>query len=88
MGWKDSHECIKVIFACFIFESNRANRAALRQVYASLQDEGVDNLHYLPGDQLLGADGEDTVDGSHPTDLGFMRQAEAFYPLLKSIVNT
>ena len=45
------------------------------------------NLHYLPGDQLLGADGEDTVDGSHPTDLGFMRQAEAFYPLLKSIVN-
>ena len=34
------------------------------------------------------ADGEDTVDGSHPTDLGFMRQAEAFYPLLKSIVNT
>ena len=69
-------------------ESNRSNRAALRQVYASLQDEGVDNLHYLHGDQLLGADGEDTVDGSHPTDLGFMRQAEAFYPLLKSIVNT
>ena len=69
-------------------ESNRANRAALRQVYAFLQDEGVDNLHYLHGDQLLGVDGEDTVDGSHPTDLGFMRQAEAFYPLLKSIVNT
>ena len=69
-------------------ESNRANRAALRQVYASLQDEGIDNLHYLHGDRLLGADGEDTVDGSHPTDLGFMRQAEAFYPLLKSIVNT
>ena len=68
-------------------ESNRANRAALRQAYESLQGGGVANLHYLPGDQLLGADGEDTVDGSHPTDLGFMRQAEAFYPLLKSIVN-
>jgi len=68
-------------------ESNRANRAALRQAYESLQGEGVANLYYLPGDQLLGADGEDTVDGSHPTDLGFMRQAEAFYPLLKSIVN-
>jgi hypothetical protein len=68
-------------------ESNRANRAALRRAYESLQGEGVTNLHYLPGDQLLGADGEDTVDGSHPTDLGFMRQAEAFYPLLKSIVN-
>jgi hypothetical protein len=26
----------------------------------------------------LGEDGEDTVDGSHPTDLGFLRQAEAF----------
>ena len=67
-------------------ESNRANRAALRQAYDALLAEGVAGVHYLAGDHLLGADGEDTVDGSHPTDLGFMRQAEAFYPLLKEVL--
>ena len=32
------------------------------------------------------ADGDDTVDGSHPTDLGFKRQAEAFYPILSHLL--
>ncbi len=58
---------------------NRARRAALRQIYADLQTES--NLHYLAGEHLLGSDGDDTVDGSHPTDLGFKRQAETFYPV-------
>ena len=40
----------------------------------------------MEGEQLLGADGDDTVDGSHPTDLGFRRQAEAFYPLLSELL--
>ena len=62
-------------------ERNRSSRAALRQVFSELQD--MNDLHYMEGDQLLGADGDDTVDGSHPTDLGFRRQAEAFFPVLK-----
>ena len=49
---------------------------------------GIQHLHYLPGEQLLGADGEDTVDGSHPTDLGFMRHADAFEPVLKPLLKT
>ena len=32
-------------------------------------------------------DGEDTVDSSHPTDLGFMRQATAFRKALDPILN-
>ena len=63
---------------------NRANRAALRQIYADLQTEN--NLHYLAGEHLLGSDGDDTVDGSHPTDLGFKRQAETFYPVLAELL--
>ena len=35
---------------------------------------------------LLGADGEDTVDGSHPTDLGFVRQADAMEKILAPLV--
>jgi hypothetical protein len=31
----------------------------------------------VPCDDLLGDDGLGTVDGTHPTDLGFFRQANA-----------
>ena len=64
------------------------DRAALKAAYESLKKSGVKNLYYIPGEHLLGDDGEGSVDGSHPTDLGSMRQAEIFAkvigPLLKS----
>ena len=65
---------------------NDANHAALREVHAKLRRAGVTDLAYLPGAKLLGADREDTVDGSHPNDLGFQRQADAFEPILRSLM--
>ncbi len=61
---------------------NDANHAALRAAFARLEKAGVKNLYYIPGDTLLGDDGEGTADGSHPTDLGFMRQADTFSNVL------
>ena len=49
-------------------------------------DYNIAYLHYLRGDKLIGDDGEGTVDGSHPTDLGFMRQADAFAGALKPLL--
>ncbi|MEQ1850257.1 MAG: SGNH/GDSL hydrolase family protein [Chthoniobacteraceae bacterium] len=60
------------------------NHAALRESYEALKKEGVTNLHYIPGDDLLGDDSEGATDGSHPNDLGFMRQAAVFEPILRS----
>ncbi|HVN78895.1 MAG TPA: SGNH/GDSL hydrolase family protein [Terriglobia bacterium] len=40
-------------------------------------------MFYLQGDRLLGQDGEATVDGTHPTDLGFLRMADAMEPTLR-----
>jgi hypothetical protein len=60
-----------------------ANHAALRAACAALERAGVRGLFYLPGDDLLGADAEGAVDASHPNDLGFMRQADAFEPVLR-----
>lgn len=60
-----------------------ANHAALREVYATLQADGVTGLYYIYGDDLLGDDSEGTADGSHPSDLGFMRQAKVFQPVLE-----
>jgi hypothetical protein len=62
------------------------NRAAHKQAYEALTAAGLKNLHYLPGDKLLGDDGEGTVDGSHPTDLGFLRQADAFAAALAPLL--
>ena len=42
--------------------------------------------HYLEGANLLGADDEGTVDGSHPTDLGFVRQAAEFERVLRPLL--
>jgi lysophospholipase L1-like esterase len=65
---------------------NEASHAAFRKAYDALTAAGVKGLHYLPAAKLLGDDGEGTVDGSHPTDLGFMRQADAFAEVLGPIL--
>lgn len=65
---------------------NQASQAALKAVYTQLLKDGVKNVHYLEGANLLGDDNEGTVDSSHPTDLGFLRQADAFEKALRPIL--
>lgn len=65
---------------------NLESRKALKAAYEKLRADGVKHLHYLPGEDLIGDDGEGTVDSSHPTDLGFMRQADAFAKVLGPIL--
>ncbi len=63
------------------------DRAELKAAYNRLKVAGFTNIHYIPGDQLLGDDGEGTTDGSHPNDLGFMRQAHVFATILGPILD-
>ena len=44
---------------------------------------GDKKLIYVSAKGLLGADTEGTVDGTHPTDLGFLRMADAIEPGLR-----
>jgi hypothetical protein len=67
-------------------KSNDANHAALRESFAALKADNVPQVYYLEGANLLGDDGEGTVDGSHPTDLGFTRQAAEFERVLRPIL--
>ncbi len=64
---------------------NPGNRA-LREAYADLLQEGVSRLHYLPGDTQLAGPENGTVDGVHPTDLGFHRMAMAYEPILRAVL--
>lgn len=67
-------------------ERNEASHAALHAAYDRLVAAGVKQLYYLPGADQIGIDGEGTVDGSHPTDLGFARMAKAFEAVLRPIL--
>jgi hypothetical protein len=60
---------------------------ALKEVYAGLLKDGYSNIYYLCGEGLLGCDGDATVDGTHPTDLGMERLASAYENALRPILN-
>lgn len=69
------------------FEATRKANLALSAVYLELkkQHQGV---YFIDGTQMLGDDGEAAVDGTHPTDVGFLRMAQALAPPLKAILET
>ncbi len=58
----------------------------LTAAYENLRRTGVKDLYYVPRKDLLAADGEGTVDGSHPTDLGFMQHAVVMEKVLKPLL--
>jgi lysophospholipase L1-like esterase len=62
------------------------DRAELKAAFDRLKKTGVKKLFYIPGEKLLGDDGEGTTDGSHPNDLGFTRQAEIFAKVLQPLL--
>ena len=68
-------------------KSHAEKCATLRGAYDNLIAAGVKHLHYRTGgDELIGADGEGTTDGSHPNDLGMMRYADALEPTLRPLL--
>ena len=82
-------ECIRYQSGAFLPETRRKyeeKNAALHAAYDRLMAKGVPKLYYIPSDRLLGDDGQATVDGSHATDLGFMRMADAMEPDLRKIL--
>ena len=58
-----------------------------RDTVTQLQSQGDTNISYLDGEKLIGDDYlESTVDGSHPTDLGFWLMANALEPVIRKLV--
>ncbi len=67
-------------------EQHERRRRALRDAFARLQRDGVTGVHLLAGHGLLGDDDEGTTDGSHPNDLGMMRQADKVLGALRPLL--
>ncbi|MCD8182533.1 MAG: SGNH/GDSL hydrolase family protein [Bacteroides sp.] len=55
----------------------------LNTIFRTLKKLGDKNIYLLASKDIIGHDGEATVDGVHFTDLGFMRYAEVLYPVIK-----
>ncbi|RKN85584.1 SGNH/GDSL hydrolase family protein [Paenibacillus ginsengarvi] len=53
------------------------------------RSQGDENIHFFDGTALLGTDSYDecTVDGVHPTDLGFLRMADTLTPVLHELLH-
>ena len=66
-------------------ETNTGN-AELRKAYSALLAENIPHLHYLPGEGQFHGPEHGTVDGVHPTDLGFLRLAQFYSPVLSRIL--
>jgi lysophospholipase L1-like esterase len=54
----------------------------LRKLHDRMKAAGDKHVYYVHTAHLLGGDGEDTVDGTHPTDLGFTRMAQGVVPVV------
>jgi lysophospholipase L1-like esterase len=58
----------------------------LRKIYAKRKAQNDKNLYLLLNTGMLGEDGDGTVDGCHPNDLGMARQAFVFIKCLEPIL--
>ena len=80
------------LYAIFYFhagyQSEIPNRKQqeIRKAYDTLKKQGIKELYFQEGKDLIGIDQEGTIDGAHPNDLGLYRYAEVIYPTIKSII--
>lgn len=66
-------------------ETNPDNEAFAR-AWTTLTDRQTPSLYYLEGAPQWAGRENGTVDGVHPTDLGFYRMALVYYPALEQIL--
>ncbi len=58
-----------------------------KNLVKKLRTTGDKQIHFLDGSKLLGRDYDEcTVDGVHPTDLGFFRMADGLGPALEKLL--
>ncbi len=68
-------------------EDRRIRRKIIENTYERAKRNGDGNVYFLDPTESMPFDGDEgTVEGCHPTDLGFYFMAKSLYPILKSIL--
>lgn len=70
----------------FNYSSPSPRGILMKGIYDKLKKEGMDGIYFLEGKNLLGDDGEGTIDGVHPNDIGFQHHAEEFIKAINRIL--
>ena len=67
---------------------SEARRAVVKKTYDDAVAAGDKNVYYIDGQTLFMDDDRDacTIEGCHPTDLGFYRMALTVAPLLEKLL--
>ena len=58
----------------------------LKEIFNRLKEENERNIILISSKNMLGEDGEATIDGIHFTDLGMMRYADLVCPIIKKAI--
>ena len=58
----------------------------LKEIFNRLKKENEKNIILISSKNMLGEDGEATIDGIHFTDLGMMRYADLVCPIIKKAI--
>lgn len=70
-----------------VLQAREERREFQRQTVEMFRSSGDANIFFYDGSTLLGDDFDEcTVDGIHPTDLGFLRIANGLEPVLRGIL--
>jgi lysophospholipase L1-like esterase len=68
-------------------QAAKVRRKIQSDFVAERRQAGDSDIHFFDASVVFGQDYDEcTVDGSHPTDLGFMRMARAFEPIYRQIL--
>lgn len=69
-------------------DMNALRRSVVARTFAHALEKGDRNVYYIDGEQFFGNTDRDicSVDGCHPTDLGFVRMADVVEPVLRRIL--
>ncbi len=67
-------------------ENVRKQNEAIKKAYDQLKKEKYDNIYYIAANQFMGNDHDGTIDGTHLTDLGFTRIADAVMKMIKKVM--
>jgi len=90
---RDAHPDVPVVFVelpngpTMLFDKGAERiftqkNAAQRQLYEKLKKAGEKKIHYVETGDMIGSDGEATVDGTHFTDLGMIRYVDHILPVI------
>lgn len=64
----------------------RRKNETLNEIFKHLKEQGERNITLVSSKDMLGTDGEATVDGIHFTDLGMMRYADLICPIIEKAI--